>query len=354
MSSNDELNFANAHCPLPISQREHIVMGHGSGGKMSQELIRQMFYPCFENPILRQGDDAGVMILDKDRIAYSTDSHTVQPLFFPGGDIGKLAVCGTVNDLAMVGAIPKALTTGFIIEEGLSLTVLATVAASMKAAADEAGVIIVSGDTKVVEKGNADGLYICTSGIGVIPNRLNISGNNAQPGDVIIISGTIGDHGVAILSARGQLGFESEIESDVAPLSGMIQELLKVSDKIHVLRDPTRGGLATTLNEIALQSKIGIILQEPWIPIKPSVLSACELMGFDPLYMANEGKAVIFVGKEDAEKVLETLHHHRYGKDAAIIGEVVENPTRKVLMKTAYKSTRIVDMLSGEILPRIC
>ncbi len=273
MSEQNDIHFESAQCPLPFTQNEYIVMGHGSGGKMSHDLIRKIFYPCFDNSILRQGDDSGVIHINNNsgRIAFSTDSHTVQPLFFPGGDIGKLAICGTVNDLAMVGATPMALTAGFILEEGLPIAILSKIVASMKALAEEAEVLFVAGDTKVVEKGKADGVYICTSGIGLIPHSVDISGKNARPGDVILISGTIGDHGVAILSARGQLGFDSEVVSDVAPLGQMINNVLKVSNNIHVMRDPTRGGLATTLNEIAVQSNVGMIIQEDQIPIKPSV-----------------------------------------------------------------------------------
>jgi len=355
MPEQESISFTEARCPVPLSHNEKIVMGHGSGGKMSHDLIRRLFYRCFNNPILSVGDDAGVLDLENGgKLAFCTDSHTVLPLFFPGGDIGKLAVCGTVNDLAMVGAIPKALTTAFILEEGLDMTVLADVVASMQSAAEEAAVQIVAGDTKVVEKGKTDGMFISTSGIGVIPPGRNISGRNAQPGDIIILTGTMGDHGIAVLSARGQLGFESEVKSDVAPLAKMIEDVLRASSQVHVLRDPTRGGVATTLNEIAQQSNVGMVLQEGKLPIRPSVQAACEMLGFDALYLANEGKAIIIVGKEDAERVLEALSLSPYGKEAVIIGEVVKNPVRRVLMKTAYKSTRIVDMLAGEILPRIC
>ena len=276
------------------------------------------------------------------------------PYFFRGGDIGKLAICGTVNDVSMLGAKPLYITASFILEEGLLISTLNQVVASMQTAAEEAGVLIAAGDTKVVEKGKADGLYISTTGLGSIIAKQEISGSNAQIGDKVLLSGTIGDHGIAVLSARGELGFEAQIESDVAPLNGLIAEILNSSEKIHVLRDPTRGGVATTLNEIAKQSNIGIVLDESAIPVKPAVHSASEMLGFDPLYIANEGKLLAFVAPEDAGIVLETMQNHPYGKDACIIGEVVEKPTKRVLMKTAIGSHRVVDMLMGELLPRIC
>ena len=278
----------------------------------------------------------------------------VSPLFFPGGDIGKLAICGTVNDVAMLGARPLYLTAGFILEEGLSMETLQRVIASMQAAAAEAGVQIVAGDTKVVQKGKADGMYITTAGVGVVQAGVNIGGAQAQPGDVIILSGSIGDHGIAVLGARGELGFQSSIQSDVAPLNHLIEAMLEASDAIHVLRDPTRGGLATTLNEIASQSNVGILLQEQSIPVHPEVNAACEMLGFDPLYIANEGKLIAFVAREDAEIVLKAMQQTRYGEDAVVIGEVTEEPRGRVLMKTAIGSQRVVDMLAGEMLPRIC
>jgi len=288
------------------------------------------------------------------QLSISTDAHVVMPLFFPGGDIGKLAVCGTVNDVAMLGAKPLYLTAGFILEEGLPMSTLQQVIASMQAAAQEAGVQIVAGDTKVVQKGKADGLYITTAGVGLIPNGTNISGAQAKPGDAIILSGSLGDHGIAVLGARGELGFESTIQSDVAPLNHLIKIMMDASQNIHVLRDPTRGGLATTLNEIATQSNMGISLDEKTIPVHPEVASACEMLGFDPLYIANEGKLVAFVAREDADAVLQAMKSTRYGEDAVIIGEVTAEPKGRVLLKTAIGSTRVVDMLAGEMLPRIC
>ena len=283
-------------------------MGHGSGGKMSRDLIARHFFPSFDNPVLAAGDDAAaIRFEDGPRLAVSTDSHVVWPLFFRGGDIGRLAVCGTVNDVAMLGAEPKYLTAGFILEEGLDLEVLQKVVASMQAAASEAGVQIVAGDTKVVQKGKADGLYINTAGFGRILPNVNISGANAQAGDIVILSGPIGDHGIAVLEARGELGFESGLESDVAPLNHLVAAMLQASHQVHVLRDPTRGGLATTLNEIAQQSQICIELEENRIPVRSPVQAACEMLGFDPLYIANEGKLVAIVAPEDAEKLLQVM-----------------------------------------------
>lgn len=342
-------------CPVPLAHNEKIVMGHGSGGKMSQDLIARMFLPPFDNEALRAGDDAGVVQPNIcTQLAISTDSHVVWPLFFAGGDIGRLAICGTVNDVAMMGATPKYLTAGFILEEGLDLGVLERVVKSMQAAASEAKIEIIAGDTKVVQRGKADGLYINTTGVGVVTPGVTIGGAQARPGDVVILSGTIGDHGIAVLEARGELGFESGIQSDVAPLNHMIAAMIENSDRIHVLRDPTRGGLATTLNEIARQSQVSIQIEETRILTHPAVAAACEMLGFDPLYIANEGKLIAIVGKEDAEVVLETMQQEPYGKDAAIIGEVKEAPAGRVLLKTSLGSTRIVDVLAGEMLPRIC
>jgi hydrogenase expression/formation protein HypE len=310
---------------------------------------------AFDNAALRAGDDAAR--LDStlhSNLAISTDSHVVFPLFFPGGDIGRLAVCGTVNDVAMLGADPLYLTAGFILEEGLPVETLQRVVASMKSAADEASVQIVAGDTKVVQKGKADGLYITTSGVGVIRPGLTIGGAQAKAGDVVILSGTIGDHGIAVLDARGELGFQSTVASDVAPLNHLIEAMLNASSQVHVLRDPTRGGLATTLNEIATQSNLGILLMEEKISVRPDVAAACEMLGFDPLYVANEGKLVAIVAPEDAESVLEAMRATRYGEAAVVIGEVTREPRGRVLLKTPLGSTRIVDMLAGEMLPRIC
>lgn len=352
--SESTINIEGAVCAPPLTHNEQIVMGHGAGGRMSHQLIQKAFMSAFDNPALQAGDDAALVLPTNGKLSISTDSHVVFPLFFPGGDIGKLAVCGTVNDVAMLGAKPLYLTAGFILEEGLSMETLKQVVASMKAAADEAGVQIVAGDTKVVQKGKADGLYITTAGVGVVRERVSISGANAKVGDAVILSGSIGDHGIAVLAARGELGFQSSLQSDVAPLNHLIDAMLNVSSNIHVLRDPTRGGLATTLNEIAAQSNVGILLNEETIPVHPEVAAACEMLGFDPLYVANEGKLVTMVPREDAEKVLAAMRATKYGEGAVIIGEVTAEPRGRVLLKTALGSTRIVDMLAGEMLPRIC
>ena len=353
--SDEQATIAGIVCPSPIARRDRIVMGHGSGGKLSHDLIEKLFLPPFDNPVLRAGDDAGVVQLDSStRLAISTDSHVVWPLFFPGGDIGRLAVCGTVNDVAMMGAVPQVLTAGFVLEEGLELDALERVVASMRQAADEASVQIVAGDTKVVQKGRADGLYINTAGVGLVVPGVTIGGAQARPGDVVILSGPIGDHGIAVLSARGELGFEADVRSDIAPLNHLVAAMLEASERIHVLRDPTRGGLATALNEIARQSQVGIVLYEASIPARPAVRAACEMLGFDPLYVANEGKMIAIVGREDADQVLEVMRSTRYGEESVVIGEVQPDPKARVLMKTAIGSSRIVDVLMGEMLPRIC
>ncbi len=357
MSDNEsQVDIHGAYCPVPLQQKSTIVLGHGSGGKMMHDLITEVFISEFDNPILAAGNDAGGITLnDVSQIAVSTDAHVVKPLFFSGGDIGKLAVCGTVNDVAMLGAVPKYLTASFILEEGLEVEILRRVVVSMKDAAEEAGIEIVAGDTKVVEKGKADGVYISTAGFGeIIRYPVSIGGQSAQPGDKVIISGTLGDHGIAVLSARGDLGFESDVASDIAPLNHLIRSILDASKQVHVLRDPTRGGLATSLNEIAKQSQVGIILQEGSIPVKTSVQAACEMLGFDPLYIANEGKLIVICGPEDEQNILEAMRNTSYGTDAVTIGEVVDAPAGRVLMKTMIGSHRVVDVLAGELLPRIC
>lgn len=334
------------------------MIGHGSGGKLSQDLIRRVFLTAFDNPILQRGDDAGLIELEQSlsgaRLAISTDSHVVWPLFFPGGDIGKLAVCGTVNDIAMLGAQPLALAAGFILEEGLDVSILERIADSMRVAAQEAGVQIVTGDTKVVQKGKADGLYINTTGFGLVAAGIHIGGAQARPGDAILISGSLGNHGIAVLTARGDLGIESSVQSDVAPLNHLVAAMLGASKNIHVLRDPTRGGLAATLNEIAQQSRAGMLIQESLLQIDPAVSAACEMLGFDPLTIANEGKLLAIAAPEDVPALLSAMRRTRYGENAAVIGEVLTAPAGRVLMKTPLGSTRIVDMPSGELLPRIC
>jgi hydrogenase expression/formation protein HypE len=352
---NETISIHGFVCPVPIHKRGQVIVGHGSGGKLSHDLITELFYPPFDNPILHEGNDAGIISdIGTHELAVSTDSHVVWPLFFPGGDIGRLAVCGTVNDVAMMGAEPKYLTAGFILEEGLELGVLEVIVDSMRQAAVEAGIQIIAGDTKVVEKGKADALYINTSGIGVRSPDVTIAGSRAKPGDKILLSGTIGDHGIAVLSARGDLGFEADVASDVAPLNRLVEAMMKASDKIHVMRDPTRGGLATTLNEIARQSNLCLHIDENSIPVQPAVHAACEMLGFDPLYIANEGKLVAIVAPDAAGRVLRAMRSTRYGEDSVIIGEVLEEPASRVLMKTAIGGTRIVDVLAGELLPRIC
>ena len=352
---SESIDMEGPVCPVPIRQRGQVIMGHGSGGKLSQDLITGLFLPPFDNPVLRAGNDAGVVETgDGARLAISTDSHVVWPLFFPGGDIGRLAVCGTVNDVAMMGARPQYLTAGFILEEGLELGLLEQVVDSMRLAAAEAGVQIIAGDTKVVERGKADGLYINTAGVGQVWNGVQIAGDRATPGDLVILSGPVGDHGIAVLEARGELGFESDITSDVAPLNHLVQVMLQTSKQIHVLRDPTRGGVASSLNEIAAQSQVSILLDEKAIPVRPAVQAACEMLGFDPLYIANEGKVLAIVAHEDAGAVLEAMRRTRYGEESVVVGRVEAEPKGRVLMRTAIGTTRIVDLLAGEMLPRIC
>jgi hydrogenase expression/formation protein HypE len=349
----DDLNFEGYTCPVPIQPTDMIVLGHGSGGKLSHDLINRLFLPELGKAAPRALDDAAVVTLNGQRIAMTTDSHVVSPLFFPGGDIGKLAICGTVNDLAMVGAKPYALTCGFVVEEGLSFEILQRVVQSMRDSAAEAGVFIAAGDTKVVQRGGADRLFINTSGIGLVEPNVDISGTNAKVGDVLIVSGTLGDHGIAVMSAREGLGFTTDLQSDVAPLNHLVHAMLETGE-VHVLRDPTRGGLATTLNEIAKQSNVVIELQDPQIPVKPQVRAACEMLGFDPLYVANEGKLIAFVKAEDAEKILGVMKQTPYGSEAVVIGKVIDQGKSQVRLKTAIGGTRLVDMLPGEMLPRIC
>ncbi len=332
---------------------DRILLAHGSGGKLMHDLIEKSFVSTLANPILNKMDDSAVFELDG-RLAFTTDSYVVSPIFFPGGDIGKLAVCGTVNDLSMSGAVPLYLSLSLIIEEGLLIAELEKIVDSIHQATNEAGVEIVTGDTKVVNKGSADKLFINTSGVGRVPPGINISGANARPGDKVIVSGTMGDHGIAILSQREGLKFYVPIPSDCAPLNRLVAEMLEVSANIHCLRDPTRGGLATTLNEFTQQSQVGINIDEGSIPVNKAVLGACELLGFDPLYVANEGKLIAVVAPDDANEVLAKMRQNRYGHEAAIIGEVVSAHSGRVVMKTRLGASRIVDVLVGELLPRIC
>ena len=354
MVSHNTPSFTTASCPVPLPHNAQIVMGHGSGGRMTRDLINQVFKPLFSNSFLDAGNDFASLPVPNGELVISTDNHVVSPLFFPGGDIGRLAVCGTVNDIAVSGANPLYLTAGFILEEGLSIETLGCIVESMREACEESGVKIISGDTKVVEKGRCDGLYINTTGIGWKPVDLCIHGAKAHPSDSVLITGTVADHGMAVLSARGELALESEIQSDVSPLNGLVVDLLKAAPGVHVLRDPTRGGLATTLNEIALQSNCEIILDEKTIPITRPVKTCCEMLGFDPLYVANEGKLVIILPSEQVQSALDALWKHPFGRNSALIGSISEKVNPRVLLKTLIGGTRILDMLSGEMLPRIC
>ena len=356
----DDSEFEGYTCPVPIRPTDTVILGHGSGGTLSRDLLNRLFLPELGKAAPRALDDSAILVMDGQRYAVTTDSHVVSPLFFPGGDIGRLAICGTVNDLAMVGAVPVALTCGFVLEEGLSFDILQRVVASMKESAKEADVYIAAGDTKVVQKGSADQLFINTSGVGKVLDGVNISGANAMAGDVVIVSGTIGDHGIAVLSARENLGFETKLESDVAPLNQLVKAMIGAGE-IHVLRDPTRGGLATSLVEISEQSNVIIEIEEETLPVKSAVNAACEMLGFDPMYIANEGKLVALVKENDADKVLETMKKTKYGGDAAVIGKVIEagktsakQSRGQVRLRTAIGGTRLVDMLPGEMLPRIC
>jgi len=346
-------------CPLPIFEHKQIVLGHGSGGKLTADLIDKVFLPAFTNPILNKLDDQAVVQVNGARLAFTTDSFVVTPIFFPGGDIGKLAINGTVNDLAMSGARPLYLAAAFILEEGLLAEELQRVVGSMREAAEQAGVQLVTGDTKVVNRGKGDKVFITTTGVGVIERPVEISASRARPGDKILVSGYIGDHGIAIMSQRENLEFEGTIESDCAPLNSLVSAMLEVSGvngecPIHALRDPTRGGVATTLNEIAARSSVGMLLAEDVIPVREVVQGACELLGLDPLYVANEGKLIAVVAPSAAESVLERMHGHPLGENAAIIGEVVTEHPGMVRMKTAVGGTRILDVMFGEQLPRIC
>lgn len=349
------MNDFTLQCPLPITKHDTIQLSHGSGGKMMNDLISKLFLWAFDNPYLNKMDDQAVVEINGVRLAISTDSFVVDPIFFPGGNIGELAVYGTVNDVCMSGARPLFLSAGFVLEEGFSLDDLRKIVESMRSAAAHAGVMIVTGDTKVVNKGKGDKIFINTSGIGIVEHGFALSSCDIQPGDVLLLSGSIGDHGMAILSRREGLAFETPIESDTAPLNGLIADIIKAGgDAVHALRDPTRGGLASTLNEFAAASKVGIRIRQDRIPIKPAVAGACEILGLDPLYVANEGKLVAAVAREKAEAVLNAMRGHAFGKDAVIIGDVVADRPGLVSMRTNIGAWRIVDMLVGEQLPRIC
>ena len=350
----DGTKLATLTCPTPLTTRDRILLGHGSGGKLSAELVRDVFLPAFGNPTLAQLNDQAVVSINGSRLAITTDSFVVNPLFFPGGDIGSLAVHGTINDLAMGGARPLFLSVAFILEEGLAMETLQRVVASLQRAARDAGVQVVTGDTKVVEKGKGDGLFINTTGIGIVPEGLELSADRAQPGDKVILSGYIGDHGIAILAQREGLEFETTIESDSAALHSLVASMLQMSNAIRCMRDPTRGGLSSTLNEIAEQSRVGIEIEEEKIPVREDVRGACEMLGLDPLYVANEGKLVAIVAQDAADELVKTMRKHPLGKEARIIGTVTDKNAGLVTMRTTLGTTRIVDMLAGDQLPRIC
>lgn len=347
-------SFDGYACPVPINRYPQVLLAHGGGGKLTHELIEQVFVNAFRNDDLAPLHDGAMLHVGGERIAFTTDSYVIHPLFFPGGSIGDLAVCGTVNDLAMCGAQPRWLSSAFVIEEGLPMEHLQHIASDMRRAADRAGVRLVTGDTKVVDRGKGDGVFITTSGIGVIPAHIDIRPTRMAVGDVLIVNGPIAQHGIAIMSVREGLSFETQIVSDTAPLHSLVEALLKACPSTHVLRDPTRGGLASTLNELATQSGTGIELDETAIPVDDEVRGACEILGFDPLYVANEGKLVAAVPAKHADAVLEAMRSHPLGTRSAVIGTVVADHPAVVTMRSSIGSMRIVDMLSGEQLPRIC
>jgi hydrogenase expression/formation protein HypE len=348
-------DFSNWSCPIPLRDYPAIVMGHGGGGKLSAELVEHLFLPAFRNDALANLGDASIVPLAGQRLAISTDSFVVRPLFFPGGSIGDLAVNGTVNDLAVSGARPLYLTVGMILEEGLPIASLARIANDMAKAAQTAGVQIVTGDTKVVEKGHGDGCYVNTAGVGLVSVDTDIGPTRAKPGDIILVSGTIGDHGTAIMSVREGLEFQTTIRSDTAALNYLIERLLKAGGSaIHVMRDPTRGGVASSLNEISLASNVGVVLEEKAFPVRSEVRAACELLGLDPIFVANEGKVLVFVADSRAAAVLEAMRSDPLGRDSAIIGKVVDQHPGMVVAHTSIGASRVVAMQIGEQLPRIC
>ncbi|GAA1115905.1 hydrogenase expression/formation protein HypE [Streptomyces javensis] len=341
-------------CPMPLRDHPVVVMGHGGGGALSAELTRHLFLPSYGGETLGGLTDSAAVTLGGARLAFSTDSYVVRPLFFPGGSIGDLAVNGTVNDLAMSGAVPAHLSCAFILEEGTELSTVGRVAQALGAAARAADVTVVTGDTKVVDSGHGDGVYVNTSGIGLIPEGVDIRPQRARPGDVVIVSGPIGQHGIAILSVREGLTFGTEVVSDTAPLAGLVQAMLAVTPEVHVLRDPTRGGLAAALNEIATASDTGVVLDEAAVPVPEAVATACALLGLDPMYVANEGRLVAFVPRTHADAVLDAMRAHPLGRGAAVIGACVAEHPGTVVARTGLGGTRIVDLPLGEQLPRIC
>lgn len=353
-NKRSDSDWSGMVCPAPLLDHKQILLGHGSGGKLTADLVHKLFLPAFSNEYLARLDDQALLDIKGTRVAFTTDAFVVTPLFFPGGDIGKLAVNGTINDLAMSGAKPLYIAAAFILEEGLDIEELSRVVDSMRLAARDANVQLVTGDTKVVDRGKGDKIFITTTGLGILEEPRAISANLGRPHDKIILSGTIGDHGTAILSQRENLEFEGLIESDTASLHTLVAAMLAASDEIHCLRDPTRGGLATTLNELAAASHIGFELDEKTIPVTESVRGACEILGLDPLYVANEGKLVALVAADAADAVLRSMREHPLGGKAVIIGEAVAQHPSKVLLKTEIGGTRIIDVLLGEQLPRIC
>ncbi len=346
--------IAGLSCPLPISEYKNVLLAHGSGGKLTHQLIQKMFLSQFRNELLEPLHDGAILNLGGMRLAFSTDSYVVSPIFFPGGDIGELAVNGTVNDLAMCGAKPMFISAGFIVEEGLPMEDLWRIVTSMQRAAERASVVLVTGDTKVVDRGKADKIFINTSGIGTIEEGVNINPQSIHVGDRIILSGPIAEHGMAIMSVREGLEFETELKSDTAPLNDLVRAMLAVSKNIRVLRDPTRGGVASVLNELAESSDVGLSILEESIPVKDEVKGACEILGLDPLYVANEGKLIAVAPPGDVERILAAMHAHPLGEDAVVIGEATATHRKTVVMKSRIGGTRVVDMLSGEQLPRIC
>ncbi len=355
MNTNSPIDFSSGlSCPVPLTNYKTVTLAHGGGGTLSRQLVQSMFLPQFNNPALSDEHDGAILSMEGGTFAFSTDSYVVKPVFFPGGNIGDLAVYGTVNDIAMCGARPLYLSCAFIIEEGFAMEQLWTVVQTMQRAAEKAGVQLVTGDTKVVDRGKGDGIFITTAGVGVVPRGVVISPKRAAPGDVIVLSGRIADHGIAIMSVRQGITFETEIVSDTAPLNGMVEAMLEAEPDIHVLRDPTRGGIASALNEIALSAGRGIEIAESAIPVADAVTGACEILGLDPLYIANEGKLLAIVPERSASKVLEVMKKNPHGGEATVIGRVVEDHPGIVVMRTTIGSNRIVDMISGEQLPRIC
>lgn len=350
----DKKNNGSLSCPIPITEHDVVTLAHGSGGTLSSKLIDKILIPLFDNKYINQKHDSAIINLNNKKIAFTTDSYVIQPIFFPGGNIGELAVYGTVNDLVAAGATPKFISLSFIIEEGLSMKDFWEIVHSIKVAAKKAKVLVVTGDTKVVDKGKGDKLFINTSGIGVIENGFDVSPLKCKPGDKIILSGAIAEHGIAILTVRKGFEFETEIKSDLSPLNDFLRSIKNYASDVHVMRDPTRGGLASSLNEIAKQAGVGMLIYENKIPIRDDVNAACEILGIDPLYVANEGKMIFILAQKSADKILGLIRKNRFGKDAQIIGEVVSELAGTVVMKTKVGSKRIVDMISGEQLPRIC